>query len=726
METPFPLPSLGLLVPPLRMMSAVMWQVVRQGNTKHYGKLEEFVSMVTEVVPELLSNRQRWLLTLALRGRVTLELFRSGHPDDLKAVESHLDRITASGLKQSNDAAIEFAEANFLNLIQSLVEDPDRRKHFFKVVFPVEYGPSFDSSLQTLVCHFLSRLEELLPVPDFKQTASLISAAPSVLEEYMRCVSHGEDLKSLLQNQHCHGKLPKSAPSRTEDRLLISLSFPPSLRLANDSRPSASKSEAFPDCDSPPLQVRDYQEIMTDSLSGQWAETEASMDNKIGTDSVENQGSERKANQKVCVERQSVRSKSEEERKASVSEHQYSLISNTAPQTAEQDTAPSASQQAAASSSTTSSPAASSVSSEQPRRRVAHKCPQCGRCFIYLYEMLEHQRLHTGENPYKCSQCGKTFRRSSEMSTHRRTQCSNAAYVCIKCGSSFGSIRERVSHRCSGSRRASSLGQAGQFECPQCGKIFKWHNSLKKHLVTHTSDKVFNCRCCGEGPFPGVAELRAHQKAHDGEEKPYKCKQCGKGFSSQVWLNNHEQRHSQERSKICPSCGKAFRCKGDLKLHMRTHTGERPYQCTYCAKRFSVNGNLTIHIRTHTGEKPFLCSDCGKTFCSAGELQIHRRTHTGERPYKCTVCEKGFTMASKVTLHMRVHTGVRPYVCHECGKAFSRGAELKKHVLNHTGVRPYPCHLCSKTYTCLNHLKRHLKTHSASPSLDISSGASVV
>ncbi|KAK6302218.1 hypothetical protein J4Q44_G00265730 [Coregonus suidteri] len=665
METPFPLPSLGLLVPPLRMMSAVMWQVVRQGNTKHYGKLEEFVSMVTEVVPELLSNRQRWLLTLALRGRVTLELFRSGHPDDLKAVESHLDRITASGLKQSNDAAIEFAEANFLNLIQSLVEDPDRREHFFKVrwslvedpdrrehffkvVFPVEYGPSFDSSLQTLVCHFLSRLEELLPVPDFKQTASLISAAPSVLEEYMRCVSHGEDLKSLLQNQHCHGKLPKSAPSRTEDRLLISLSFPPSLRLANASRPSASKSEAFPDCDSPPLQ------------------------------------------------------------------------------TAEQDTAPSASQQAAASSSTTSSPAASSVSSEQPRRRVAHKCPHCGRCFIYLYEMLEHQRLHTGENPYKCSQCGKTFRRSSEMSTHRRTQCSNAAYVCIKCGSSFGSIRERVSHRCSGSRRASSLGQAGQFECPQCGKIFKWHNSLKKHLVTHTSDKVFNCRCCGEGPFPGVAELRAHQKAHDGEEKPYKCKQCGKGFSSQVWLNNHEQRHSQERSKICPSCGKAFRCKGDLKLHMRTHTGERPYQCTYCAKRFSVNGNLTIHIRTHTGEKPFLCSDCGKTFCSAGELQIHRRTHTGERPYKCTVCEKGFTMASKVTLHMRVHTGVRPYVCHECGKAFSRGAELKKHVLNHTGVRPYPCHLCSKTYTCLNHLKRHLKTHSASPSLDISSGASVV
>ncbi|XP_064848116.1 zinc finger and SCAN domain-containing protein 16-like isoform X3 [Oncorhynchus masou masou] len=495
-ESPFPLPSLGLLVPPLRMMSAVMWQVVRQGNTKHYGKLEEFVSMVTEVVPELLSNRQRWLLILALRGRVTLELIRSGRPDDLKAVQTHLDRITASGLKQSNDAAIEFAEANFLKLIRSLVEDPDRREHFFKVVFPVEYGPNFDSSLQTLVCHFLSRLEELLPVPDFKQTALLISAAPSVLEDYMRCVSHGEDLKSLLQNQHCPGKLPKSVPSRTEDRLLISLSFPPSLRLANATRHSAR--------DSPPLEIRDDQGVSTDSLTGQWAELKTSVDKNSGTDSVETQGSEGEDHLKE-------RPKSEEGREAVVSEHQYSLSSTTA------EHAPSAS---------------SGVSTEQPRQRVAHRCPQCGRCFIYRYEMLEHQRLHTGENPYKCSQCGKTFRRSSEMSTHRRTQCSNAAYVCIKCGSSFGSVRERVSHRCC--RRASGLGQAGQFECPQCGKVFKWHNSLKKHLVTHSADKVFNCRYCGEGPFPGVAELRAHQKAHGAEDKPYKCKLCGKGFSSQV------------------------------------------------------------------------------------------------------------------------------------------------------------------------------------------------
>lgn len=36
-------------------------------------------------------------------------------------------------------------------------------------VFPVEYGPDFDTALETLVCEFFTKLEELLLVPDFKQ-----------------------------------------------------------------------------------------------------------------------------------------------------------------------------------------------------------------------------------------------------------------------------------------------------------------------------------------------------------------------------------------------------------------------------------------------------------------------------------------------------------------------------------------------------------------------------
>ncbi|XP_034147237.1 zinc finger protein 624-like isoform X2 [Esox lucius] len=668
MEPHFPFPSLAFLVPPLRMMSAFMWRVVHQGNTKHYGKLEEFVSMVTEEVPELLNNKQKCLLILALRGRMTLQLLRSGRPDDLKAVQTHLDGLRSHGVKQSNDAVIESAETNFLKLVESLLEDPEEREHFFRVVFPVEYGPNFEMALQALVCHFLSRLEELLPVPDFKQTASLISAAPSVLEDYMRCVSH-DDLNSMLHNQQYHGnlKLPQSAPTQTEDRLLHSLSFPPSLRLANVLHHSTgySESESFTVYERPPLPIRDDLETVTDSLCGEMLKGNVDK-NKNETNSVEYQKGPQSTNEHKevkdeAVHVQNIQFKSEEEgRTVSIyHEHQYSRSTNACPQTVLQLQVPSTSPQAALNSTsfqdatsssstmtqgtttstnpttsispsttpTMSSPSCTPGSSDQPPRRVAHKCPQCGRCFIYRYKMLEHQRLHTGENPYKCSQCGKTFRRSSDISNHRRTQCSNAAYVCIKCGSSFGSVQDRVNHRCGGS-------------------------------------------------------------------------------------------HS------CHNCGKVFRCQSHLTVHMRSHNGERPYHCTYCDKRFTLRGNLTIHIRTHTGEKPFVCSYCGKAFCSPGDLQSHRRTHTGEKPYNCTICQKGFTMSGQLTLHMRLHTGERPYLCHECGDTFRRGVDLKTHVLNHSGLRPFSCHLCSKTYKCKNHLNCHLKTHS-STSLDIIKQSSV-
>ncbi|XP_029598309.1 oocyte zinc finger protein XlCOF28-like [Salmo trutta] len=30
-------------------------------------------------------------------------------------------------------------------------------------------------------------------------------------------------------------------------------------------------------------------------------------------------------------------------------------------------------------------------------RRIAHKCSQCGRCFIYPSQLAQHQRIHTGD-----------------------------------------------------------------------------------------------------------------------------------------------------------------------------------------------------------------------------------------------------------------------------------------------------------------------------------------
>lgn len=49
-----------------------MWQTLQQRVVADYGMLEEFVSMVTDIVPELLNTCQRAQLTLGLRARVSM------------------------------------------------------------------------------------------------------------------------------------------------------------------------------------------------------------------------------------------------------------------------------------------------------------------------------------------------------------------------------------------------------------------------------------------------------------------------------------------------------------------------------------------------------------------------------------------------------------------------------------------------------------------------------
>ena len=68
--TYLPLSALRLLVSPIRLVSAAVWQTLQQKAVSHYGMLEEFVSMVTDIVPELLTTRQRAQLILGLRARV--------------------------------------------------------------------------------------------------------------------------------------------------------------------------------------------------------------------------------------------------------------------------------------------------------------------------------------------------------------------------------------------------------------------------------------------------------------------------------------------------------------------------------------------------------------------------------------------------------------------------------------------------------------------------------
>lgn len=49
--------------------------------------------------------------------------------------------------------------------------------YLFQDVFPMDFGPEYDSALQMLMLDFLSRLEKLLPVPDIQQVLEPVNSS---------------------------------------------------------------------------------------------------------------------------------------------------------------------------------------------------------------------------------------------------------------------------------------------------------------------------------------------------------------------------------------------------------------------------------------------------------------------------------------------------------------------------------------------------------------------
>ncbi|KAG7462139.1 hypothetical protein MATL_G00199520 [Megalops atlanticus] len=241
-----PLPSLRILAPPMRLVSAAMWKVVQRKDVLHYGKLEEFVTSVSEMVPGLLSYRHRAKLALGLRARLILELCRSQDPPDPRLILLHLDRIKPPAHRGKRDAKVEKSAANFQELVETLLKNPAGRKRFFQEEFPVEYGPQFDTALEKLLWEFLSRLDQLLPVPDLAQTVSWLCAAPAVLEECAKSVSQPQLLRTLLQHHKRLGHVDTlaSLPSTLGDSILSSLSLPPSGRVQNTNQETDSSGQS--------------------------------------------------------------------------------------------------------------------------------------------------------------------------------------------------------------------------------------------------------------------------------------------------------------------------------------------------------------------------------------------------------------------------------------------------------------------------------------------------
>lgn len=232
-DVSLPFAALQLLAPPVRLVSAALWKVMKQRDVMQYGVVEEFVTSACETVPGLLTVRHQSKLALGLRGRYILELL-SSNPDE-NVIKENLERICApaalslaSASVKKRDVKIIRTVESFHSLVHILLTDAAERAQFFKDEFPADYGPEFDQELEKLLWEFLIRVDQLLPVPNLAQTVAWLSDTPPVLEECARAATQPQLLKILLNHQTCLGHLETAAslPPNMGDSILDSLSLP--------------------------------------------------------------------------------------------------------------------------------------------------------------------------------------------------------------------------------------------------------------------------------------------------------------------------------------------------------------------------------------------------------------------------------------------------------------------------------------------------------------------
>lgn len=287
-------------------------------------------------------------------------------------------------------------------------------------------------------------------------------------------------------------------------------------------------------------------------------------------------------------------------------------------------------------------------------------------------EDTENLQINNDTNSYVCSKCLRNFPTKRSLSLHIGKKHGIRSHNCDLCDLCFMSkysllIHQDRKHNIKHQKQSKTIHQ-----CHVCGRIFKYHAELARHISSHMGIKQF------------------------------KCNQCNKAFVSKSALTRHLIKHNGIRQFECYLCPKSFTHPSNLQVHLKVHKNEKKYSCNICNKKFKANRTLLLHYKIHTNERDFPCNECDKAFINKYDLLRHLKLHEKKRQIEEGIYDSTKDEINKVK-NMRQ--------CEQCGKICSGAGDLKKHLRVHSGERPFGCLQCGKKFKSTSTLHCHERTH---------------
>ncbi|CAL1262068.1 unnamed protein product [Larinioides sclopetarius] len=290
-----------------------------------------------------------------------------------------------------------------------------------------------------------------------------------------------------------------------------------------------------------------------------------------------------------------------------------------------------------------------------------HFCQACFKFFSNKEDLTNHMEDHIAA--YNCKKCKKWYKTKSKLKKHRCVFDGPRPYPCKICGKRFSRVYHLQRH-CYMHDREQGLNKVlgvdseifekqnlvnksdnaeevlinfkKKYECYMCNTRWYSFKNYKQHFISEHKELEFNsCPICFK-KFNKTCKVKRHLVTHS-KEKLFKCDLCPKSFSVQSALNRHKKKHSSQELLSCYQCTKSFTNKLAFQKHILMHEQGRKaaFKCTLCDKKFSKEKLLNEHILTyHDFFKEYQCELCKRKFSTNGDLSCHMIKHAEKKSYK--------------------------------------------------------------------------------------------